>query len=80
MSGVGGGGVLSCHRYGWIDKYLVLIFYCPDKRKPLCTVFPPSQVKDLGQGAVTSQQGFLNLKEVNIIWILHVNIKCDVHV
>ena len=34
---------------------------------------PSSPEKYLGQGAVTSQAGFLNLKEVNNIWIFHVN-------
>ena len=53
--------------YRRIAKYLILIFYHSDKTKPLCTEafhsFPSR----------TSQVGFLNLKEPNIMWTFHVN-------
>ena len=43
------------------------------RRQSLYVLRPPSLVRDLGKGAVTSQAGFLNLKIVNIMWTFDVS-------
>ena len=47
---------------------LVLIFYPLEKTNhyTLRSSTPPTPVRELGKGAVTSQAGFLNLKQLNM--------------
>ena len=55
--------------------YIIVLTISPPKEKSHYAMSPitlPFPVGDLGQGAVISQAGLLNLKEVNIM--------CDVHV
>ena len=43
-----------------------LVSSCEGSHHALRPPTPPSPVRDLGQGAVTSQAGFLNLRKMNI--------------
>ena len=70
----------SIRWYISLARSLVLIFYPLEKAKSLYTeVFYSSW--ELGKGAVTSQAGFLNLKQLNMRrTFMSIMIKCNMHV
>ena len=80
------GGRLHCSSRFWLSIYVGPYFavfaaflLCLSfnllypRRQSLYVLRPPSLVRDLGKGAVTSQAGFLNLKIVIIMWTFHVS-------